>query len=59
MTEISLNQQIEEVKREIDMRKRVYPNLVRNGKMRQAEADYHAQRMEAVLDTLQALRSGE
>ena len=53
---ISLSQQIEEVKRELDMRARVYPNLVRKGAMRQGEAELHMERMQAVLDTLYGLQ---
>ncbi|HEY7302169.1 MAG TPA: hypothetical protein VH684_30110 [Xanthobacteraceae bacterium] len=48
MTAISLAQQIEE----IDCRRRVYPGLVRAGKRRQSELDYHVARLEAALRTL-------
>ena len=48
----SLHQQIEEVEREIKLRKEVYPRLVINAKMRQSIADFHLARMEAVLATL-------
>jgi hypothetical protein len=50
---ISLNQQIEEVEREIALRERVYPRQISSGKMRQSVADYHIARMRAVLLTLQ------
>jgi hypothetical protein len=53
---ISLNQQIEEVLRELELRRRVYPHQVARRAMRQSVADFHMQRMEAVLDTLEALR---
>jgi hypothetical protein len=56
---ISLNQQIEEVAREIEMRERVYPHLVSSGKMRQSHADYHQARLRAVLKTLQWLAANE
>lgn len=49
---ISLNQQIEEVERELALRRDVYPRQVAAGKMRQSIADYHLKRMEAVLATL-------
>jgi hypothetical protein len=52
---VSLNQQIEEVEREIALRERVYPNQVARGKMRQGVADFHKQRMVAVLETLKHL----
>ena len=51
----SLSQQIEEVKRELAMRGRVYPSFVMRGKMRASEADYHMERMRAVLETLERL----
>ena len=40
------------VVREIGMRKRVYPNWVASGRMKQAEADRQLAAMEAVLGTL-------
>ena len=49
----SIQQQIEEVEREIALRKTVYPRRVQNGQMRQSVADYHRARMEAVLRTLE------
>ena len=51
----SLSQQIEEVKRELVMRSRVYPSFVLRGKMRASEADFHMDRMRAVLHTLEKL----
>ncbi len=56
---ISLNQQIEEVAREIDMRRSVYPGLVSKGKMRESAAILHRNRMLAVLQTLEWLRANE
>ena len=55
----SLSQQIEEVKRELVMRSRVYPGFVMRGKMRASEADYHMDRMRAVLHTLERLVTEE
>lgn len=52
---ISLNAQIEEVEREIELRNRVYPRYVAMGRMRQSIADLHQARMEAVLATLRSL----
>jgi hypothetical protein len=51
----SLRQQLEEVEREIELRKRVYPHQVAICKMRQSVADYHMQRIEAVRQTLMDL----
>ena len=56
---VSLSQQIEEVEREIALRKNVYPRMVSSGKMRQSIADYHLARIEAVLATLLWLQTNE
>ena len=53
----SLIAQIQEVEREIGMRKDIYPRLVKTRKLRQSEADYYMERMEAVLVTLQWLQT--
>lgn len=53
MSDFSIVQQIEEVEREIALRKNVYPRLVHRGEMRQSVADYHMARMAAVLRTLE------
>lgn len=50
-----LRHQIDEVRRELAMRQRVFPGLIAKGKMRQGEADLHMQRMQAVLETLERL----
>lgn len=59
MSKVSLDQQIEEVRREIKYRGEVYPRLVTQGKMRQSIADFHVFRMEAVEATLMWLRDNE
>jgi hypothetical protein len=56
MSEVSLREQIEEVERELALRKRVYAGQVYTGKMRQSVADYHMNRMQAVRDTLTRLQ---
>jgi hypothetical protein len=56
---ISLAQQIEEVDRELKMRAAVYPRQVTSGKLRQGEADYQIERLEAVRDTLNWLAKHE
>lgn len=38
------------VRRELDMRRRVYPRRVSEGKMKQADADREIEVMEALLD---------
>lgn len=55
----SLGQQIEEVRREIAMRERVYPLMVAKHSIRQSEADYFMGRMRAVLATLLWLQKNE
>ena len=52
---ISLNQQIEEVERELEMRRKVYPRI----KGSQATKDYQVQRLEAALETLRWLKRNE
>ena len=56
---ISLNQQIDEVNRELAERKRVYSHLVASRKMRQSTADFQTERMLAVLATLEWLQENE
>lgn len=54
---ISLDDQIKCVEREIGMRKRVYARWVENKRMTQAKADQETAAMQAVLDTLVALKA--
>lgn len=54
--EITIEDQIVCVRREIGMRKRVYPRWVENGKMKMDQADREIAVMEAVLTTLEYLR---
>lgn len=54
--EITIEDQIVCVRREIGMRKRVYPRWVENGKMKMDQADREIAVMEAVLKTLEYLR---
>ena len=56
---ISLNQQIDEVKRELALRSEVYPRRINSGKMKQSLADYQTVRMQAVLRTLEWLQRNE
>lgn len=55
----SLNQQIEEIEREVRLRESVYPRQIAEGKMRQSIADYHLGRLKAALATLQWVRDHE
>jgi len=56
---ISLNEQIDEVRRELRMRPDVYSRQVATGKLRQSVAEYQMERMEAVLRTLEWLQDNE
>jgi hypothetical protein len=60
MTEpITIERQIAAVRREITMRKRVYPRWVSNGKMSERNADDELTAMEAVLATLERVKAAE
>lgn len=56
---ISIAGQIAEVTRELALRRNVYAERVRAGKMRQAEADLCMERMQAVLATLMFCQANE
>jgi len=53
----SLNRQIQEVEREIHMRRMVYPRLVGKKYRSKGEIDELIATMESVLETLQELRA--
>lgn len=53
---ISLEAQVKCLKREIAMRKNVYPKFVHNGRMKQAEADHEIAAMTAALHTIMGLQ---
>jgi hypothetical protein len=50
---VPIEKQIQCVAREIKMRERCYPRWVRQGRMKEAEAQRELERMRAVLHTLQ------
>ncbi len=56
---VSLIGQIAEIDREISMRQRVYPEQIRRGKMRQAEAELLMGRIQAVRASLVFLKAHE
>lgn len=56
MAKISINSQIDEVKRELARRKTESPALVSGGKIRQSAADYHDGCLRAALATLEYVR---
>jgi len=55
MDVISLDNQISCVRRELSLRRRVYPRLIQNKQMTQAWADFQMDCMEGVLKTLEQL----
>jgi hypothetical protein len=55
---ISLRAQLEEVDRELKLRKRVYAHQIYTGKMRVSVAEYHMLRLRAVKRTLERLIDG-
>ena len=56
---ISIGAQIEEVDREITLRRDVYPRQVAKRLMRESVANMHIERMEAVRETLKFCRDNE
>jgi hypothetical protein len=56
---ISLDAQIREVEREIEMRKRVYPRWVEAGRLTEQKAAAGLFAMHCVLDTLRTVRDGK
>lgn len=52
LSDVTAAEMIAEVKRELALRERVYPNLVRQRRMHQHEADRGMRRMRAVLKRL-------
>jgi hypothetical protein len=53
---VTIEEQIAEVERELELRRRVYPRRVEEKKMSQNASDLHMRRMENVLATLRAVR---
>lgn len=52
----TITEQILEVERELDTRKRVYPKWVNDGRITQTEADCRVACLQAVLETLRLVR---
>lgn len=59
MPKYTLDELIDCVKREVRMRRRVYPGMVREKKMDQAEADREIGMMQELADMLRKKRSPE
>lgn len=53
----SLSSQIAEVRRELALRRNVYPGLVRSRRMKESEAEIHMDVMKSVLATLEELQA--
>lgn len=56
---MTLADQITEVRRELDMRRALYPGWIRSGRLAQSTADQRMLAMEAVLETLKRLEEKE
>lgn len=54
----TLDEQIQCVRREIELREKVYDRLIRQGRMTPEKADREIESMEAVLGTLEQVRDG-
>lgn len=57
MTSVSLSRQLAELRRERRMRDQVYPNRVARREMKQAEADYLNESLDAAIATLEWLEA--
>jgi hypothetical protein len=55
----SLNQQIDEIDRELEQRRDVYPRLVATRKLRESHAKFQTERLEAARATLVWLQQNE
>lgn len=56
---VTLERQVAEIRRELGMRRRKYPEWVQAGRMTQAQADERIGALEAVLETVEGLRKAE
>lgn len=52
---VPLHVQIDAAKRELDLRRKVYPRLVAKGSLRQSSADEEIAAMTAIIETLETL----
>lgn len=52
---VPLHVQIDAARRELDLRRKVYPRLVEKGRLRQSSADDEIAAMTAIVATLQTL----
>ena len=55
---ISLDDQIKAVGRELGMRRNVYPKFIKSGRMTEEKAMQEIHAMEAVYETLKAVKAG-
>lgn len=53
---VSIEDQIEAAKRELNLRRRVYPRWIFEGKMTQKKMDHEIAAMEAIVATLESLQ---
>lgn len=59
MTKISLNQQIDEIQRDLAERRSTYPAMVATRKLKQSQADFQCARLDAAWQSLTWLREHE
>jgi hypothetical protein len=59
MTAITVDQMLAEVRRELGMRRAVYPKFIARDKLTQAQADERIARLDAVRELLEAIREQE
>lgn len=53
---VSIAEQLQCARRELEMRRRIYPSWVQRGKMKQDKADHEMQAMQAIVDSLEYFR---
>ena len=53
---VTLDDEIDEVEREIAQRKKLYPYWISTGKLKEAEATLRMNRLKAVLERLRAIK---
>ena len=56
---ITLEDQLNEARREVALRKKTYPGWVERGRMTQGQADYHLAVMEEIVRTFTRLEEAE
>ena len=58
IADITLEGQIKELSRELQMRSQAFPRWVKQGRLSQEEADYRIAALQAAITTLKGLQTG-